>query len=284
MKSLTCCCLICHKEVTVRGFHSHYLTAHTEMGRENIKKAAIAANKKAQEIHNRKFNNRIESYGENPSICKQCGKKLIYKNRNNKFCNRSCSATYNNKTRTSTSTSTSKIPKTSKTPTTSYCKHCGIIIETKGRTTCDSCLAHIRIEAGKKLSSNPNFIEICRKGGKKSALKTIRRSKNEIELFDMCRNHFSSVRNNEPIVNGWDADIIIDEHKIAILWNGPWHYKEMGLSNHSLKQVQNRDRIKVKELTNAGWMVIIYEDRYYTPSSAFNNLLNVVLGVRIELT
>lgn len=35
-------------------------------------------------------------YRENPSYCFHCGQKLPYKKRKNKFCNNSCSASYNN--------------------------------------------------------------------------------------------------------------------------------------------------------------------------------------------
>ena len=39
---------------------------------------------------------RIFQYTKNPSRCKQCSAVLDYNNRNKKFCNSSCSATYNN--------------------------------------------------------------------------------------------------------------------------------------------------------------------------------------------
>jgi hypothetical protein len=105
-----------------------------------------------------------------------------------------------------------------------------------------------------------------------------KRSKQEIELYNLCKDHFgeTAVTNNEKIFNGWDADILIYDHRIAILWNGPWHYKEMGFSNHSLKQVQNRDIIKIKEIYAMGWTPIVFEDRYYTPKSAFTNLLSLL--------
>lgn len=40
--------------------------------------------------------NRIKRYLENPADCKQCGKVFKYEARDNKFCGRSCAATYNN--------------------------------------------------------------------------------------------------------------------------------------------------------------------------------------------
>ena len=50
--------------------------------------------------------------------------------------------------------------------------------------------------------------------------KETRRSKNEIYFFNLCKEKYNEVLNNEAIFNGWDADIIITNYKIAILWNG----------------------------------------------------------------
>jgi len=63
-----------------------------------------------------------------------------------------------------------------------------------------------------------------------------RRSKNEILFHKLCQKYFNNVRHNERIFNGWDADIIIDDYKIAILWNGKWHYKKI-THKHSLKDI-----------------------------------------------
>jgi len=45
----------------------------------------------------------IKKYEENPLLCKQCATKIAYERRNNNllFCNRSCSAKYNNSRRNS---------------------------------------------------------------------------------------------------------------------------------------------------------------------------------------
>jgi hypothetical protein len=59
--------------------------------------------------------------------------------------------------------------------------------------------------------------------------------------------------------NGWDADIIIPILKIAILWNGKWHYEKL-MKEHSLEQVQNRDIIKIKEIKKLGFTPYIIKD------------------------
>jgi len=59
---------------------------------ENAKKASNLGIKKILEIKQK----RIESYNKNPKLCSQCLSPIIYDKRNNKFCSKSCSATYNN--------------------------------------------------------------------------------------------------------------------------------------------------------------------------------------------
>lgn len=44
-----------------------------------------------------KFKQNIIAYNENPTKCLNCNRTLPYDKRHNKFCNQSCSATYNNK-------------------------------------------------------------------------------------------------------------------------------------------------------------------------------------------
>ena len=59
--------------------------------------------------------------------------------------------------------------------------------------------------------------------------------------------------------NGWDADVIIPELKIAVLWNGKWHYEEI-MKGTSLSQIQNRDKIKIKEIKRANFHPYVIKD------------------------
>lgn len=43
----------------------------------------------------------------------------------------------------------------------------------------------------------------------------------------------------------------------------------LGVKNHSLKQVQTRDKLKTKLFTDIGIKVIVFEDREFTPETAF---------------
>lgn len=96
----------------------------------------------------------------------------------------------------------------------------------------------------------------------------------------MCESYFKNVKNNQPIFNGWDADIIIEDLKIAVLWNGIWHYKQIS-KKQSLEQVQSRDKIKLKEIETCGYKAYIIKDMgKYNPifvKDEFDKFLGVVL-------
>lgn len=108
---------------------------------------------------------------------------------------------------------------------------------------------------------SPESILALSNGGKKSAQvqSENRRSQNEIYFCELCEQHFNHVEHNISLFNGWDADIIIHDIKYAILWNGRWHYEKIA-KLHSVLQVQNRDKIKIKEIQNYGYTPYIIKD------------------------
>lgn len=123
-----------------------------------------------------------------------------------------------------------------------------------------------------------------REAGQKSATKQIKRSKNEIELFNLLNEKYNCLH-NKPLFNGWDADIIIPSLKIAILWNGPWHYTNV-MKGHSYSQTFNRDMIKLSEIQKKGYSYIIVKDykNNITPKSAFQIILNYIKNDISNLT
>jgi hypothetical protein len=86
-----------------------------------------------------------------------------------------------------------------------------------------------------------------------------RRSKNEIYFAELCKKRFNEVKFNEPMFNGWDADIVIEDLKLAVLWNGKWHYEKI-TEKHSVEQVQNRDKIKQQEIIKSGYEFYVIKD------------------------
>lgn len=95
--------------------------------------------------------------------------------------------------------------------------------------------------------------------GRKGASSQNKRSKNEMVFYDLCYSKFNNVIHNEPMFNGWDADVILLDEKIAISWNGKWHYEKI-TEKHSIKQVQNRDKIKDKVIKQYGFKHYIIKD------------------------
>ncbi len=96
--------------------------------------------------------------------------------------------------------------------------------------------------------------------GKKSAALKVLRSKNEVLFYELCLSKYPDAIHNQPIFDGWDADVIIPSLKLAILWNGIWHYKDKLSSNHSLKQVQSRDSIKLQKIKEHGYESYVIKD------------------------
>jgi hypothetical protein len=207
-------------------------------------------------------------YNKNPKLCECCFKPIEYKKKHtNKFCSHSCRATYNNKLR-KPRTLESRL-KTSEKLKSFKRTGQGWKIEYKNCYICNKLFVK-RVSVAKKTCSDVCKKQLCSINGRKNAMNTIKRSKDEIKLYELCKAKFKNVENNKVIKDGWDADIVLADFKIAILWNGPWHYKQLKISNHSLLQVQTRDRIKKKLFEDNGWKVLIFEDRHYNPETAFD--------------
>ena len=101
----------------------------------------------------------------------------------------------------------------------------------------------------------------CRKAGQASSQSQSenRRSKNEKYFAALCEKEFKFVKTNVSMFNGWDADVVIEDFKLAVLWNGVWHYKKI-TEKHSVKQVQNRDDIKINEIIKLGYKPYTIKD------------------------
>lgn len=289
---IECSCIECGKLCNSKGVRIHYNISHTEEGRARHK---ISSNKgsKAGAVafsEKRKIINAVEKekYNLSPKKCVGCHKNLPFDKKVNTFCNSSCAASYNMAQRIVNGYSMSKeararhrkaailhgkkrkdaAPKYTKISICTYCRCYFPYTNKEPRDTCsDICLT---LKRSSNARNNPGL--------------GTKRSKQEIQLYELCLSIYPNALPNHVIADGWDADIALVDYKIAILWNGPWHYQEMNIGNHSLKQVQNRDKIKTKLFTESGWKVIIYEDRYWTPSSAFENLQSIVHSHLVQHT
>lgn len=206
-------------------------------------------------------------YYKNPNRCLNCDKNLDYDKRNNKFCSKSCSVSFNNKKRIISQEQKEKISSSLKHKNKKklfICCVCGksyyLENHINTRKVCSKeCSEYLRKNRKNFLSEVS--IDKLQKAGLKSAniQKETRRSKNEIYFYNLCKDYFKNVEHNENIFNGWDADIIIHDINYAVLWNGIWHYKQIK-KNTSLKQIQNRDNIKIKEIQNCNYTPYIICD------------------------
>lgn len=283
---ILCSCIECKLIKPVKGIFTHYKIAHTDYKEKHAKISRVAGNSSAIKSSIRK-ESRINDYNLLPNLCKTCKSPLNYRNKNNKFCSNSCSATFNNVLQTDTTKQKKSFKMLSRKLGAEVvgefcpidiisCKWCtNIFVHKPRRKYCsDQCRLFFRQYIVSQRTQE--IKDKMRAGSLKSAASRCIRSKDEILLYNLCCNEFQNVTHNTPLIDGWDADILLHDFKIAILWNGPWHYKQMPLSNHSLKQVQNRDSIKIKKFSKIGWKVLVYEDRHYTVNQAFNDIKMVV--------
>lgn len=217
------------------------------------------------------------------SNCLQCSKPIVSK-WGSKFCCRSHAALYNNSIRSlesrnkQRSTIRKKYSSDLKVHKTKIQMRKEAYLENP--QLCNVCSTAIDFSNRRRKTCSDKCLDIrnkqnCSKRGRNSASKNVKRSKQEIELFERCKEQFPDALSNHVIAEGWDADIVLPESKVAILWNGPWHYQQMPFQNHSLKQVQTRDRLKTKLFESLGWKVLIFEDRHFTPMSAYNTLVGL---------
>lgn len=118
-------------------------------------------------------------YYENPKLCCNCSKSLTYDKRNHKYCNHSCSATYNNKLRDYKESPSGKkkgaprvINPKQKAPRNAYqkekdrlgitntvckigfCKVCNTLIKGKRKTCSESCrMSIVKLNRGRHKKS-----------------------------------------------------------------------------------------------------------------------------------
>ena len=200
--------------------------------------------------------------------CKECGKDFYPHDRTSKFCSRSCAAKFNNKNRVVGSECREKISKSLKLWNDNKKASRGNEINQSKelKLICQAC--------GKEFLSNNKYKKYCSLdcrrqalsvGGRIGGLRSVksqaenRRSKNEIMFAEMCKEVYPDTICNISMFNGWDADVIIPSIRLAVLWNGKWHYEKIK-NNHSVEQVQNRDKIKISEIEKAGYRYYIIKD------------------------
>lgn len=218
----------------------------------NNKFCNVSCQNKFQSVE--KNNKRFGALVKFNVICNSCNTQFLIEEREKLFpqkekyyCSRSCA----NKRVHSLETK-KKLSIKNKQVKIIHCEFCNIEFEQKkiNQRFCNqSCSTKSRMPL-------KGFARI---GGLSSVKSQNKRSKNEIYFASLCEKHFNFVQTNVSMFNGWDADVIINDIKLAILWNGIWHYKKI-TNKHSVKQVQNRDEIKMIEIRKFGYEPYIIKD------------------------
>ncbi len=167
----------------------------SEAGRLGVEKSKPIQEKLKQE--------RIEKYNENPNVCLNCGKSLPYEKRQNKFCNHSCNAIYNNSKRRK------KI---------NYCKNCGKELKSTQQTfCCNDC---------QKEQYYKEYIEKW-KSGIENGLK------GEYGISNYIRRYLTLKYNNSCQLCGWNKENLFT-HKVPL----EVHHIDGDYTNNSEENLQ----------------------------------------------
>lgn len=214
-----CSCIVCKKEFSIRGIHSHYLTAHTNKGNERVRLASLKGSEKGSKSTQLKFKKLAEAqqleYDSSPNYCKFCNSKFSFSKRKLTFCNSSCAARYNNKHRDYEKTKQTwkhksiNEPKPVKQPKPPYsiiynctCAHCKVIfLQRKRKKYCTNC-EHLYSHEGRakywfsfNIFHYPNLFDL-------SLIKQYGFRDNKTNPNGITRDHKVSV--NESIRNNYD--------------------------------------------------------------------------------
>lgn len=223
-------------------------------------------------------------HGREDRNCLLCEKSFnVIKTWKQKFCSQNCFAHHNNDERKNLKPILKNCPKCSSpfltNPTTASHKKCFTCAEQVKKEKNEKQAKKLKSQPKPPKPLNhrkksPNKIRLCECGAdltnsKRDKCKTCKpiiriaqkRSKNEISFADKCTEKWNCSY-NECLFNGWDADVIIKDLKIAVLWNGIWHYSTVNFKDKptSLLQIQTRDKLKMKQIIAAGWTPYIIKD------------------------
>lgn len=199
--------------------------------------------------------------------CVNC-KKQFESDGDKKFCSHRCGAIYNNARRVLSEETINKLrigailwnrqnnkSKYKRDENRLYflkCKTCHKEFKNKryGIKNCSpECYAIDRKNFGRK-GALAQYNSIHRKTG---------RSYNEMYFYQLVKEKFPDALNNKFIFNGYDADVIIPSLKLAIHWNGIWHYKSV-ISELHFNSIQEKDKLRYNEIEKAGYTNYIIKD------------------------
>lgn len=190
--------------------------------------------------------------------CKVCNKiikrKESDKNQNNNyFCSHTCSTTFNNKNKKLNHDQKHKISLSLKEYHSKYTKL--IFID---NAICLECNKLFEFKYGCKYKYC-SYVCSGKHSYKIRKNEIHKRSKNEIYFSELCLQWYNNVLTNIKMFDGWDADIILTDQKVAIAWNGSVHYVNIW-KNDTLYKVQKRDKIKEEAINKHNYDLYVIKD------------------------
>jgi hypothetical protein len=168
-----------------------------------------------------------------------------------KFCSARCATMFQMHNPASRTKMKPVWEKQIKTKQTSYCLECGsvfTVLKSRKKYCSRAC-------SGASTIRRKN---IGRLGGLASVAAQNRRSKNEILFFDSISKSFNATP-NKILFGKYDCDVFLDDFNVAIMWDGMWHFKKMGV-RHNLEGVKRRDEYKIRKMVEAGIKPYIISD------------------------
>lgn len=213
-------------------------------------------------------------YEENPKKCIKCNKVIEYKFKDNNFCSHSCSASYNNNLRETPSDEIKNKIRLSllkhyhgNEEAKNICRKNAVKNKLGKRKRvlidfmCPVCNKTIQL-----IPSNAKTRKYC-SGKCRNLINNQKlfssRSKAETLLEEKLTTNFPSLNilfnNRETISGGRELDVYIPSLKLAIEWNGIWHYENCR-DEKVLDRIQVSDSIKIKECKEKEIELIVIKD------------------------
>ena len=180
----------------------------------------------------------------NTPTCEHCGSVHDGTFATGRFCRVQCSRAYATAKRRSEINA--KVSKTNKAKHARHiqCAGCGVTFRAPRKRSkfCSRACTPQRNKGSEAYAAM----------GRAGASALGKRSKGEILFYDLCADRGWSLTHNDPAFEGYDADILIHDHKIAIHYDGPCHRRVI-FRGQSLAQIQTRDRRKRAIIERHGW-------------------------------
>lgn len=122
-QQILCSCIFCKEIKSAKGIHTHVDRTHLKLA-----KYSTGYNGKYDTLSKR-HKDRINDYDQSPNKCANCSISLNYKQRHNKFCSSSCSASYTNKRKDYSTFKTGPVAKI-KQSVQKQCVFCNVAFDT----------------------------------------------------------------------------------------------------------------------------------------------------------